>query len=243
MSTLITMPTGKLTLPDHTQLPDRDGVPVRNDQEHPQSMLLTDSILPVAHRLHPDNMFCIGQDMGIYWRLAEPPETLQSGAICPDWYFIPGVPRMLGGQLRRSYVLWQEWVAPLLALEFVSGDGSEERDRTPRKGKYWVYEQAIRIPFYGIYEVDPGRIQMNVLDGGTYRLQEPNSRGHFEIPPLEVEVGIWRGKYQGIELPWMRWWNLQGELLLTGEERAEQERQRADRLAAQLRALGAEPKA
>jgi hypothetical protein len=31
-----------------------------------------------------------------------------------------------------------------------------------------------------------------------------------------------------MELPWLRWWNLQSNLLLTGEERA-------DRLTAQLR--------
>jgi hypothetical protein len=36
---------------------------------------------------------------------------------------------------------------------------------------------------------------------------------------------------------------LQGNLLLTGEERAEQESQRSDRLSAQLRALGIEPEA
>jgi hypothetical protein len=36
---------------------------------------------------------------------------------------------------------------------------------------------------------------------------------------------------------------LQGNLLLTGEERAEQETQRANRLTAQLRALGIEPEA
>lgn len=44
-----------------------------------------------------------------------------------------------------------------------------------------------------------------------------------------------------MELPWLRWWDSQGNLLLTGEERAEQERQRADRLAEQLRSLGIEP--
>jgi hypothetical protein len=38
----------------------------------------------------------------------------------------------------------------------------------------------------------------------------------------------------------LRWWDEQGNLLLTGEERAEQERQRAERFAAQLRALGVE---
>ncbi len=38
---------------------------------------------------------------------------------------------MLNGTFRRSYVLWQEFIAPLIVLEFVSGNGAEERDRTP----------------------------------------------------------------------------------------------------------------
>ena len=33
-----------LALPDHTQLPESDGTFVKNYQEHPQSILLTDSI-------------------------------------------------------------------------------------------------------------------------------------------------------------------------------------------------------
>ena len=40
--------------PDHTQLPDEDGTFVKNFQEHPQSIILTDSIGPVVERLHPD---------------------------------------------------------------------------------------------------------------------------------------------------------------------------------------------
>ena len=43
-------------------------------------------------------------------------------------------------------------------------------------------------------------------------------------------------KYKNMELPWLRWWDLQGNLLLIGEERA-------NRLTAQLRALGVEPEA
>ncbi len=40
---------------------------------------------------------------------------------------------------------------------------------------------------------------------------------------------------------WLRWYDQEGNLLLTGAERVEHERQRAERLAAQLRALGVEP--
>jgi Uma2 family endonuclease len=212
------------TLPDHTQLPESDGTFVKNFQEHPQSILLTDSIQPVLQQLHPDAQYCIGQDSGIYWRLTDPPER---GAEAPDWFYVPHVPPTLDGQPRRSYVLWQEYVAPLIVLEFVSGDGSEERDKTPITGKFWVYEQAIRVPFYGIYEVSKAQVEVYHLIENTYQLMPANKRGHYAIAPLGVELGIWQGRYQNMQLPWLRWWDFQGNLLLTGEERVEQERQRA----------------
>lgn len=110
-------------LPTHLDLPESDGTFVKNFQEHPQSVLLTDSIRPILEKKHPDRRFAIGQDSGIYWRLTDP-----------------------------------------------------------------------------------------------------------------LERGIWHGRYWDGLLPWLRWWDADGKLLLTGDERAE-------RLAAQLRALGIEPDA
>ncbi|AGY58625.1 Uma2 family endonuclease [Gloeobacter kilaueensis] len=258
-----------LFLPDHLQLPESDGTFVKNFQEHPQSLLLTDSIAPHLQRLHPDGQYCIGQDSGIYWRLPTPPEPLYRGAESPDWFFVPGVPPNLKGQFRRSYVLWQEIVSPLIVLEFVSGSGEEERDRTPFRGKFWVYEQAIRVPFYSIYEVEKASVEVYHLVEGQYALLAPNERSHFPIGPMAVELGLWQGTYQNVELPWLRWWDLEGNLLLTGDERAaqkeallvqereraereqaraeqereraERERERAEQLAARLRELGIDP--
>ncbi len=248
--TFTAAPKLSLTLPDHTQLPDSDGTFVKNLQEHPQSILLTDSIKPVLQQLHPDGQYCIGQDSGIYWRITEP---LERGAEAPDWFYVPNVPPALNGQMRRSYVLWQEYVAPLIILEFVSGNGSEERDNTPlpsledegdrKAGKFWIYEQVIRPAFYGIYEVKKASIELYHLVENGFELLAANERGHYPISQMGVELGIWQGEYLNVELPWLRWWDLQGNLLLTGEERAERERQRGDRLAAQLRSLGIEPEA
>jgi len=98
--------------------------------------------------------------------MTEPPEAPEKGAEAPDWFYVPDVPPKLNGEIRRSYVLWKEFVAPLIVLEFVSGDGSEERDKTPKKGKFWVYERAIRVPFYGIYEVKQARVEMYQLLNG-----------------------------------------------------------------------------
>lgn len=222
-------PFGKL--PDHTELPESDGTFVKNFQEHPQSILLTDSLQPILQKLHPDGQYCIGQDSGIYWRLTDPP---QRGAEAPDWFYVPNVPPLLDGQIRRSYVLWYEPIAPLIVLEFVSGDGSEERDKTPVKGKFWVYEQGIRVPFYGIYEVKKAQVEVYHLVENSYQLMMPNDRGHFPIPQMGVELGIWQGRFQNVELPWLRWWDSEGNLLLTGEERA-------DRLAEYLRSQGIDP--
>jgi Uma2 family endonuclease len=241
-----------LTLPDHTQLPESDGTFVKNFQEHPQSLLLTDSIYPVLDALHPDGQYAIGQDCGIYWRLTDPPER---GAEAPDWFYVPNVPPLLDGKMRRSYVLWKEIVAPLIVIEFVSGDGSEERDRTSplagdesKAGKFWVYEQAVRVPFYAIYEVENAAVEVYELIANHYQRCVPNERGHYPIPPIGVELGIWQGQYINQSLPWLRWWDREGQLLLTGDERAEQERQRAeqekqraDRLASRLQALGIDP--
>lgn len=250
-----------ITLPDHTQLPESDGTFVKNFQEHPQSILLTDSIGSTLQQIHPNGQYAIGQDSGIYWRLTEPPER---GAEAPDWFYVPNVPPTLDGQLRRSYVLWQEIVSPLIVLEFVSGNGQEERDNTPYVGKFWVYEQAIRVPFYGIYEPNRASLAVYHLLEGRYHLLVPNERGHYGIPPLGIELGIWEGNYQNTFFPWLRWWDSQGNLLPTGTERADRESQRAqqesqraeresqraeiaeqenDRLRARLQALGIDPDA
>lgn len=241
------------SLPDHTQLPESDGTFVKNFQEHPQSVLLTTSIEPVLQQLHPDNQYAIGQDSGIYWRLTDPPER---GAEAPDWFYVPNVPPSINGQFRRSYVLWHEYVAPLIAIEFVSGDGKEERDRTSvseisgerKPGKFWVYEQAIRIPFYGIYEVRKASVEVYALINGRYQRMSANEQNRYPIETMGVELGIWQGQYGNMDLPWLRWWDSQGNLLLTGAERAEQERQRAEqerqraeRLADRLRQMGINP--
>ena len=229
-------------LPDHTQLPESDGTFVKNFQEHPQSLILTDSISPRLQQLHPDGQYAIGQDCGIYWTEADPPE---SGACAPDWFYVPGVPPRFEREIRRSYVLWREHVIPLVALEFASGDGKPERDNTPmssnadgtviKPGKFWVYEQIIRIPYYGIYIVNDGTLEFYHLQGTSYQRLVPNERGHYPIPPLGVELGVWHGVYLNSHQPWMRWWDDQGNLLLLGSERAEQalrqaelERQRAE---------------
>jgi hypothetical protein len=167
----------------------------------------------------------------------EPPEK---GAEAPDWFYVPNVEPLLDGEYRRSYVLWKESVAPLIAIEFVSGSGKEERDQTApteteKAGKFWVYEQAIRIPFYVIFDAWRDHIEVYQLVDGRYTQAQPNDRGHFEIAPMGVQIGL----QQVGTTTWLRWWDQLGNLLLTGDERASQ----SEEIANQQRAIANQQRA
>lgn len=61
---------------------------------------------------------------------------------------------------------------------------------------------------------------------------------------------FWQGEFEGRQDNWLRWCDADDNILLTGDERAEQERQRAEQaearaqlLAERLRAMGIDPDA
>jgi Uma2 family endonuclease len=119
--------------------------------------------------------------------------------------------------------MWKELVPPLLAIEFVSGNGSEERDDSPppensneidpkKAGKFWIYEQAVKIPFYAIYEESKAAVEVYHLVNGRYVKLPPNDRAHYLIPPLGVELGIQFGQEE-TPIPWLRFWDADFEFI------------------------------
>ena len=148
---------------------------------------------------------------------------------------MPGVPRLLGGKPRRSYVMWKEGVAPLIALEFASTGGDVERDRTPFEGKFWIYERVVRPRCYGIFDLDAVTLEVYILAGDHFEPMEPNERGRYPIAEL--------GLVDRYDLDWMRWFDEDGSLLINGREAEAAEAARAERLREQLRRLGVDPDA
>lgn len=70
----------------------------------------------------------------------------------------------------------------------------------------------------------------------------------ISIPEWQLSLGVWQGTYEGIERLWLRWFDAEGRLILSAEERAEQAeeqatqaKERANRLAERLRELGIDP--
>jgi Putative restriction endonuclease len=239
------LPSETRTLPTHLDLPFEDKTVPHNFFELRQAMLLTSAIEFWLERRRPGFECEIGQHNYIYCDNTTPPTA---GAKAPDWFLVPGVPRLLDGVQRNSYVMWQEKVVPAVVAEFVSEEPGGEWDKTPRTGKFWVYEQGIRVPHYVIF--DPWRDQLDAyqLVDGRFQPAQSNERGHYSIDSLGLEYGLWKGIWQSIDRRWLRFWDNQGQMLLTHAEAEEQARLRADQAElakqqafAKLRELGFDP--
>lgn len=152
-------------------------------------------------------------------------------------------------EIIRSYTPQLQGDIPLVVMEFISDtDGTEYSIKpTYPPGKWFFYEQILKVPNYAIFEPHGGNLEVYYLDNQTdkYIVQTPNENQHYWIGEMNLYLGVWQGIRENRSGNWLRWWDEQGQLLLWGAElveqerqRTEQERQRAERLAAQLRLRG-----
>jgi Putative restriction endonuclease len=123
-------------------------------------------------------------------------------------------------------------------MEFLSDTEGGEYSVKPTypPGKWLFYEQVLKVLNYAIFEPDTATLEVYRLDDGEYQLQQPDNNNRYAIAEMNLFLGTWQGEHENRTGYWLRWWDDQGNLLLWGLEKAE-------RLAAQLRAAGIEPEA
>ena len=80
----------------------------------------------------------------------------------------------------------------------------QDAGEVSKPGKFWVYERIMRIPYYGIYEIKNGKLEVYRLMDGSYQLLAANERGHYPIALLGVELGLWQGSYLNQTQLWLR---------------------------------------
>jgi Uma2 family endonuclease len=216
-------------LPSSAELPDSDDTPVDNELQNLIPNLL-EAILALRWSDRLDWFF--GVDMGIYYAPSQPP-------LVPDGFLSLGVERFVGEEGRSSYVLWEEdGIVPVLALEVVSKTYGGEYEQ-----KKLDYAQ-LGILYYAIY-VPSRRTRRKREPLEVYRLVEGEYIHQLGdrvwMPEIGLAIGRERGTYRGRTREWLYWYDQEGRKLPTPEEVAQQERQRVERLVAQLRALGVEP--
>ena len=160
----------------------------------------------------------------------------------------------------RSYFVWEFGKVPDVCIEIVSnceGDELALSRRSQQKGKILNKKELyarIGVPYYAVFDPLEQLQKPDEMDGAllqTWALRE--RRYHVLQPPVWLEaVGLgltlWEGVFEGVSSQWLRWCDAQGQLVPTGAEgqalerqRADTERQRADRLAERLRAMGINP--
>lgn len=261
---LLEQPTGSEAMmvpaecmPNYDLIVTEDDTPVDSLFSLRQMTLLCDSFYASWARSGEERPFIAMSNVGLFFALKQPP-------LVPDFMLSVGVeaPEDLFPKSNRSYFIWNYGKPPDLVAEFVSNTEGGEND-----SKRTAYAR-IGIPYYIIF--DP----FNFLGNGVLQILERRMGRYVplpdrSLPELGLSVVLWNGHYAGSHHEWLRFVDRNGQLLLTGEElavqerqradqseeesrhakliaeqesrRAEQERVRAEKLVAQLRALGIEP--
>lgn len=203
-----------ITEVDH--LVTEDDTPVDNLPSEKQQRLLIEPLYSSWSGPGPGRKFLAAANVGIFYSVRQPaivPDMFLSldVEVAPDWW----------KKQHRSYFVWEFGKMPELVLEIVSntegGEDGEKKQSYARMG----------IVYYVIY--DPLRqIMPETLT--VYRLQEftYEKQSVARFPVLKLGLVQWEGEFEGKQDRWLRWTDEQGQIIPTGKERAEAERQRAE---------------
>ncbi|WP_448570372.1 Uma2 family endonuclease [Trichothermofontia sp.] len=261
---------------DISQLAIEDDTPVDNLQSEKQQRLLVE---PLYSSKPIPSPFLAAANVGLFYKRKGDP-------VVPDMMLSLGVQCAEDFSLKenRTYFVWEFGKLPDVCIEIVSNDEGDELTvsrKSLQKGKTTakkdLYAQ-IHIPYYVVF--DPLRqIQSaSEMNGALLRVWANSVGQYIEMTSAEGirEVGqmvwleqvglgltLWSGQFEEeVTRVWLRWCDQNGDVIPTGAEgrelerqraeaerqraeaerqRAEAERQRAERLAERLRQMGVNP--
>lgn len=194
--------------PNVSHLVTEDDEPVDNWFQERQQRLLVDSLYASWALAGQSEPFLAAADVGLFYKAsgsAIVPDVMVSLDVTPpeDWW----------EQHNRCYMTWEFGKSPDIAIEIVSNSkGGEE-------GKREDYARA-GVSYYVIFDpllyLSKRPLRVYALHIGRYvEILDPSK---FEEIPLGLT--FWKGSYEGMAGTWLRWCDPEGELLLTGSERA-----------------------
>ena len=245
------------TLPTMYDLPSESiGEPGLPDEYHDLQPQLLSRTLAIAD--YGRDRWFAASDLNLYYDVHHPLWYKR-----PDWFLAVDVPRLYDGHdLRRSYVVWQEGRSPDVVVEFLS-PGTEQEDlgrfynandqvtspdengsrqptalaTPPPPRKFEVYEQCLRIPHYLVYSRTTQQLRYFQLRGRQYE-EQPLSTDHPRawLADLQIGLGVWDGTFEGIPGRWLRWYDREGQWLLTDTEQERQAKEQAQQAKEQAQA-------
>jgi Uma2 family endonuclease len=194
-------------LPTAEELPDSDDKPVESELQELVSGLLKTILLDIWR---DRTNWIFGLDLGFYYDPDQP-------AISPDGFLSLGVEEVDDECLRSSYVLWDEKVIPLFALEIISRTPGKEHTK-----KFKIY-QSTGILYYLVYaplRKRKAKFQLYKLIEGEYVLQS-DGRDPYWMPEIGLAIGMETQKHRGRQREWLFWYDENQVRYPTPTERAE----------------------
>lgn len=168
--------------PPRETLPTMYDLPTGNPGEDPEELGLPDDFHAfqpqlLRHTFKPvgygSDRYYSAMDLNLYYDSRNPRWFKR-----PAWFAAVDVPPLYNGRdLRMSYVTWQEPANPYVVVELISpGTEKEDLGQTLHEvgkplPKWKVYEQALRIPYYIVYDRYEEVLRFFVLKGGSYEAQ------------------------------------------------------------------------
>lgn len=226
---------------DISHIVTEDDEPVDNLFSAKQQRLLVRTLYA---SWQPEVPFLADANVGLFYNPGEPPLVPDfflslNVRVADDWY----------AREHRTYFLWEFGKSPEVALEIVSNRRGREIDKQARYA-------GMGIAYYVIFDAQRQVMPQPLT---VYRLWQARYRqtDSWLLESVGLGLTMWEGEFEQKYERWLRWTNLNGQLLPLGTElaqqeaararqeaeRAEQEKARADRLAARLRELGIDPDA
>ncbi len=199
-----------------------DDEPVDNLFSAKQQRMLVEPLYsswipPVEENSDEHRTFLADANVGVFYSYDRPPlvpDVFLSLDVDPgkDWH----------AQTTRSYFVWRFGKLPDVVVEIVSNKegnelGSKLRDYARIGVKYYVVFDPFRELSQDVLRVyEPGF-------AGRYRL-----RGDYDLPNIGLSLMLWEGVFEGLGDSWLRWCHADGNMISTGQERANLEAARAD---------------
>lgn len=269
MTQQLLSPEELITELDISHLVIEDDTPVDNLQSEKQQRLLVEPLYSSKPLSSP---FLAAANVGLFYKLKGDPIVpdvmLSLGVQCADDF---------SQKQNRSYFTWEFGKDPEICIEIVSNAEGDElvlSKKSQQKGKTTtkkdIYAQ-IGIPYYVVFDPLQQIQGPDEMNGVLLRVWAIAPGGYTELTPsqgltapgqvvwlaaIELGLTLWSGQFEEeVTRLWLRWCDREGQVIPTGAEGREierqgreierqgreAERQRADRLAARLRALGLDP--
>jgi Uma2 family endonuclease len=220
------MSTQTLSTPSAIEYPETDGLPMAENTKQFEWIVTIKCGLEETYR-HRKKVFVAGD---LFWYPVEGNNKIR---IAPDTMAVFGRPK---GH-RRSYLQWLEGgIAPQVTFEILSLGNTKSEMR----GKLKFYED------YGVqeyYVYDPDNWKLFGWRREGERLKAIPDMSNWTSPLLKIRFDMSGGELQIYGPDGSRFLTYQELRDARDQEHleGEKQRERADRLAAQLRALGVEP--